>query len=110
MATYPLQGATHAGLQLAPATPANGDLAPTGPNNALLVVNPTGGTSITVAIPLPNVDGTQTVTARTVTIPAGTGAPWLIPLPSSVYGTGLTGALTYTGTLTNVTVYAIRLP
>jgi hypothetical protein len=70
------------------------------------VINPSGGTSITVAIPLPNVDGTQTVTARTVTIAAGQS--WLIPLPETVYGPGLTGALTYTGTLTSVTVYAVR--
>lgn len=108
MATYPLQGPSHAGAAITGATPANGDLAPTGSGIGLLVINPAAGTTITVAIPLPNVDGTQTVTSRTVSIAAG--ANWIIPLPDSVYGVGLTGALTYTGTLTGVLVSAVRIP
>lgn len=108
MATYALQGPAHGGAAITGVTPANGDLAPTGNGIGLLIINPSTGTAITVAIPIPNVDGTQAVTSRTVSI--GIGQNWIIPLPDSVYGAGLTGALTYTGTLTSVLVSAIRIP
>ena len=101
MATYTAQSPAHAGTQLTWQTPASGDLAPTGPANYLIVFN--GSVSpITVTMPFaPLVDG-QAITSRTYVVPASTlaaPAPWVIPLPSSVYGTGTT-VINYSATTT----------
>lgn len=106
LSVYKLQVSPHAGLALALVTPASGDLAPTAAGNGLLVINPSGGTSITVSLPLPASDG-QTVTPRVITIPAG--QTWLIPLPASVYGTANV-PVTYTGTLTSVLAGLMAIP
>jgi hypothetical protein len=63
--------------------------------------------SATVTIPIPNVDGTQAVTGRAVTIATATSQ--LIPLPSSVYGTGPV-TVTWSGTLTAAVVAVITIP
>ena len=102
MATYAVQTPAHAATALSVVTPVSGDLAPTGPANYLMVFNGQASGSITVTLPVPNVDGNLTVTSRTVTIAASTlAAPVLqpIPLPSTVYGTG-TVAVTYSSTTT----------
>jgi hypothetical protein len=101
MATYAVQTPVHAGTQYTWVTPVSGDLAPTGPANYLRVFNGSVS-SITVTLPVPNVDGTLTVASRVVTVPASTLAapnPVDIPLPPSVYGTG-TVAITYSATTT----------
>jgi hypothetical protein len=63
--------------------------------------------SANVTIPIPNVDATQTVTGRNVVI--STGTTQLIPLPSTVYGTGPV-TVTWAGTLTAATVAVITIP
>src|ERR1700683_3623942 len=88
MATYAIQGPAHAGAAVAMAAPGgtSGDFAPTGQGVGLLVQ--TTGTACTVSLPVaPTYDG-LVVTTRTVVCPT-TGLE-LIPLPSSVYGAGLT--------------------
>lgn len=104
MTTYTLQQPPHAGAQLTFSTPASGDQAPTGPGIGLLVINPSGGTTITVSLPPLTSDG-LTVGPRIVSILAG--ATWIIPLPSGVYGAAPV-TLTYTGTLTGVLVAAVN--
>lgn len=103
MATYPVQSPVHAGTQPTWTTPANGDLAPTGPANYLVVFNGSAS-SITVTLPIaPTYDGlTIAGSGRTVSVPASTlaaPAPVFIPLPSSVYGTGTT-VVNYSATTT----------
>ena len=101
MATYAVQSVSHAGTQPTWQTPASGDLAPTGPANYLIVFNG-GGSPITVTLPLSPTYDTLAVSSRTVTVPASTlaaPAPVLIPLPSSVYGTGTT-TVNYSSTTT----------
>ena len=102
MATYTTQSPVHAGTAPTWVTPAaSGDLAPTGPANYLVVFNGQASGSITVTLPVPNVDG-LTVTSRTVTVAASTlaaPAPSLIPLPSNVYGAG-TVSLTFSSVTT----------
>ena len=103
MATYAVQSPVHAGTQLTWVTPVSGDLAPPGPANYLIVFNGSAS-SITVTMPIaPTYDGmtiggsgrTYTVVASTLAAPA----PMVIPLPSSVYGTGTT-VINYSATAT----------
>ena len=105
-ATYVLQAPAHAGQQLAMVTPVSGDTIQPGQGIGLLVINPVGGTQITVQLTLLSEDS-LTGPVRTVTIPANTN--WLIPVPDAVYGTQPV-PLTYSGTLTNVLVAAVRIP
>lgn len=107
MTAYSVQSPAHAGLKLTSTTPTTGsvDTCPTGANIAMLITPPSSA-SATVSIPLPNVDG-QAVTARTVTI-ASTDTPWLVPMPSSVYGAGPV-TLTWSGTLTAALVYVVTV-
>ena len=104
MTALATQSPGHGGLQLSMTTPTTGavDTVPTGSNIALLIL--AGSGTATVALPYPNVDSTQTVTSRTITIASG-NTPWSVPLPSSVLGTGPI-TLTWGGTLTGVT-YAV---
>ena len=102
MTALATQAPGHAGLQLSPmTTPTTGavDTVPTGANISMLIL--AGSGTATVTIPIPNVDSTQAVTGRLVTIATG-NTPWMVPLPSSVYGTGPV-TLTWGGTLTGVT-------
>ena len=96
MTAYVVQSPPHAGATVTLAAPGGttGDTAPTGSGIALLVVN--GATVATLTLPVPSFDG-LTVTSRTVTLTAS--VPTIIPLPSSVYGTG-TVALTYSNVTT----------
>lgn len=105
MATYAIQSPPHAGAQLVPAVPASGDIAPCGSGLGLLVVNPAANGTVTVSLPMLAFDGV-TVGPRVVTVPQATS--WLIPLPSSVYGSQV--VLTYTGTLATVGVSVITSP
>ena len=105
MATYTVQNPAHTGAQLVPVVPANGDIVPCGPGIGLLVVNPAANGNVTVSLPMISFDGV-TVGPRVVTVPQAT--TWLIPLPSTVYGS--TATLTYTGTLGTVQVSAIATP
>lgn len=104
MTALATQSPGHAGLQLTMTTPTTGavDTVATGANISLLIL--AGSGSATVTIPIPNVDSTQAVTGRQVSIASG-NTPWSVPLPSSVYGTGPV-TLTWGGTLTGVT-YAV---
>jgi hypothetical protein len=113
MATYVLQTPTHAGSTITfVSPPASGDIAPTTatgqslPGSALLVVNPSGNGTVTVALAASITDDALTIGSRTVSIAQATS--WLIPLPASVYGPTVT--LTYTGTLTTVQVAVISSP
>jgi hypothetical protein len=99
MTAFTVQAPPHAGQQITMTLPTTGavDTVPTGPNIALLVTAPSSA-SMNVTLPIPNVDATQTVTGRNVVI-ATANTPWLIPLPSTVYGPGPI-TLTWAGTLT----------
>jgi hypothetical protein len=105
MATYTVQSPAHAGAQLTPSVPANGDIAPCGSGVSLLLVNPAANGTVTVSLPMLPFDGV-TVGPRIVTAPQGTS--WLVPLAPSVYGATVT--LTYTGTLGTVGVSVISTP
>ncbi len=97
MTTYAVQAPIHrpaGAITLAAPGGTTGDLAPTGAGLALMVVNGATPTTVSFAVP----DG-MTVTFPAITI-AATSA-YLIPLPSSVYGTG-TVAVTY-GNVTTLT-------
>jgi hypothetical protein len=105
MATYAIQTPPHAGAQITyTAPPASGDVAPTGSGIGLLVRSPSA--TITVSLPMLSFDGV-TVGPRVVTVTSG--QDWLIPLPSSVYGSPSV-ILTYSGTLTSVQVAVITTP
>jgi len=108
MTAFSVQAPGHGGAVITLTLPTTGsvDTVPTGPGIGLWVTGPSSA-SATVAIPLPNVDGTQAVTARSVTI--NTATSQLIPLPSSVYGTGPI-TLTWSGTLTASAVAVISIP
>ena len=108
MTAFSVQAPGHGGAVITLTLPTTGavDTVPTGPGIGLWVVGPSSA-SATVAIPIPNVDGTQAVTARSVTISTGTSQ--LIPLPSSVYGAGPI-TLTWSGTLTASAVAVISIP
>jgi hypothetical protein len=107
LTTYAVQAPPHAGAQLTFTNPpANADLAPTGTGIGLLVVNPSGGSTITISIPELADDG-LTVGPRVISIAAG--ATWLIPMTSQALAVG-NASLTYTGTLTGVLVAAITIP
>jgi len=108
MTAFTTQSPGHGGAVITLTAPTTGavDTVPTGPGIGLWVVGPSSA-SATVAIPLPNVDGTQTVTPRSTTIATATSQ--LIPLPSSVYGSGPV-TLTWSGTLTACVVAVISIP
>ena len=99
MTAFTVQAPGHAGVALTMTTPTTGavDTVPTGAGIALFVTPPSSA-SMNVTIPIPNVDGTQAVTGRNVVI-ATADKPWVIPLPSTVYGPGPI-TLTWAGTLT----------
>lgn len=88
MATYALQGPSHAGATISLQTPGGtiGDLAPTGQGIALFVQ--AGTTAVTVVLPVAPLYDNLPVANRAFTVPANQVA--LIPLPSSVYGVGTT--------------------
>ncbi len=105
MATYALQGPSHAGGTIALSTPVTGDLAPTGQGIALYVQAGTVATN-TITLPVtPTYDG-LVVTSRTFVVTAGQFA--LIPLPDSVYGVGTT-TVNYSN-VTTAQVASIRIP
>lgn len=108
MTAFAVQAPGHGGAALTLTAPTTGsvDTVPTGAGIGLLVVGPSSA-SANVTIPIPNVDGTQTVTGRNVVISTGTTA--LIPLPSTVYGTGPV-TVTWAGTLTACTCAVITIP
>jgi hypothetical protein len=104
MATYALQGPSHAGGTIATQTAASGDLCPTGQGVALFVIAGTAANTITLPV-VPTYDGLS-VTSRTFTLPANQYA--LIPVPDSVYGVGTT-VVNYANVLTAL-AGAIRIP
>ena len=108
MTAFAVQGPGHGGAVITLTAPTTGsvDTVPTGAGIGLWVVGPSSA-SATVAIPIPNVDATQAVTARSVTIATATSQ--LIPLPSTVYGTGPV-TVTWSGTLTAAVVAVITIP
>ena len=108
MTAFAVQAPGHGGAVITLTAPTTGsvDTVPTGAGIGLWVVGPSSA-SATVAIPIPNVDATQMVTARSVTIATATSQ--LIPLPSTVYGTGPI-TLTWSGTLTACTCAVITIP
>ncbi len=108
MTALAVQSPTHAGQQLSMTTPTTGavDTVPTGAGLGLLILAGSGSGNVT--IPIPNVDGTQAVAGRLVTIASG-NTPWSVPLPPSVYGAGPV-TLTWAGTLTGITYAVLMTP
>ena len=108
MTAFAVQAPGHGGAVITLTAPTTGsvDTVPTGAGIGLWVVGPSSA-SATVAIPIPAVDATQAVTPRSVTIATATSQ--LIPLPSTVYGTGPV-TLTWSGTLTACVVAVITIP
>jgi hypothetical protein len=108
MTAFAVQAPGHGGAVITLTAPTTGsvDTVPTGAGIGLWVVGPSSA-SATVAIPIPAVDATQAVTPRSVTIATATSQ--LIPLPSTVYGTGPI-TLTWSGTLTACVVAVITIP
>ena len=108
MTAFSVQAPGHGGAVITLTAPTTGavDTVPTGQGIGLWVVGPSSA-SANVTIPIPNVDGTQAVTGRNVVI--NTATSQLIPLPSSVYGTGPV-TLTWAGTLTACVVAVITIP
>lgn len=109
MTAFAVQGPPHAGMKFTMTIPTTGsvDTVPTGPGIGMLVLPPSSA-SMNVTIPIPNVDATQTVTGRNVVITAA-DTPWIIPLPSSVYGPGPV-TLTWAGTLTASSMAVVTIP
>jgi hypothetical protein len=116
---YTVQNPPHAGATLTVTAPAaSGNTAPCGNGVGLLVINPSGGTSITVTINVPAAithDGlgignaTPGSGGRAVTIASPGYA--LIPLVAGTYRDPDTGLATFavSGTLTNVLAAAISI-
>lgn len=102
MANYPIQSASHGGLPaLTMVTPVNGDTVQPTPSGFLIVECGASGAPVLTLTP-PTYDG-QAVGPRAITMAANN--TYLIPIPTSVYGTGLL-TLAWSGTLTTVTVAA----
>lgn len=108
MATYAVQGPTHAGATLTQSAPSatSGDLCPTGQGIGLLVNNASTSVALTVVLPVAPQYDNLGVTSRIVSVPASSIA--LIPTPSSVYGVAPT-PVNYS-TVASVTVAAINIP
>lgn len=118
MAAYTIQNPPHAGATLTTAAPAaSGNTAPCGNGVGLLVINPSGGTSITVnaAIPTANtydglpIAGSGSNGSRSLTVASpGYG---VLPLVASTLADPVTGLATFavTGTLTNVLCAVIAI-
>ena len=109
MTAFAVQAPGHAGAQMTMTAPTTGavDTVPTGQGIGMWITAPSSA-SATVVIPIPNVDGTQAVTGRTIVIATG-NTPWLVPLPSSVFGAGPV-TLTWSGTLTAMTMAVVTIP
>jgi hypothetical protein len=109
MTAFAVQAPGHAGQKITMVLPTTGavDTVPTGAGVGLLVTAPSSA-SMNVTIPIPNVDGTQAVAGRNVVVTAA-DTPWIIPLPSSVYGAGPV-TLTWAGTLTASGVAVVTIP
>lgn len=109
MATYAVQGPTHAGATVTTQAPGGtaGDLCPTGQGVALLVNNANATAAVTVVLPVGPTYDNLPVQSRTVIVPAASIG--LIPTPSSVYGASPT-SVTYVSIPTSVTVAAITIP
>ena len=118
MAAYTIQNPPHAGATLATTAPAaSGNTAPTGAGFGLLIINPSGGTSITVSAHIPAgitfdglpIAGSGSNGSRSLTVASpGYG---VLPLPAAVLGDPVTGLATFdvSGTLTNVLCAAIAI-
>jgi hypothetical protein len=106
MATYAVQSPPHAGAAVTLTAPGGttGDLAATGNGIGLLVSTGTAGTTVSLPI-APSYDGLTVATRTVVVAPSSLE---LIPLPSQVYGVGLT-SVNYS-TTTTVTVAEITIP
>jgi hypothetical protein len=111
MTAYNVQNPAHAGLTLTTAAPvATGNTTPCGNGVGLLVINPTGGTSVTVSAHVPaaitydglNIGGSGSNGSRTLTVASpGYG---ILPLVAATLMDPATGLATFdvSGTLTNV--------
>lgn len=111
MTAYTVQNPPHAGAALTTAAPvATGNTTPCGNGVGLLVINPSGGTSITVSAHVPAaithdglpIAGSGSNGSRTLTVPSpGYG---LLPLVAATLMDPATGLATFdvSGTLTNV--------
>lgn len=113
MTAYTVQNPPHAGATLAAVAPAaTNNTAPCGNGLGLLIINPTGGTSITVTMHVPAVitfDGLA-VPNRTLTVSAGV-QPAILPLVSADYLDPATGLCLFdvSGTLTTVLCAVIAI-
>lgn len=118
MTAYTVQSPPHAGATLTTAAPAaTGNTAPGGNGVGLLVINPTGGTSVTVSLHVPTAfthDGLPIAGAgpngsRTLTVASpGYG---VLPIVAATHVDPSTGLATFdvSGTLTNVLCAVIAI-
>lgn len=113
MTAYTTQNPPHAGATLTTAAPAaTNNTAPCGNGLGLLIINPTGGTSITVTMHVPaaiTFDG-LVIPNRTLTVAAGP-SPAILPLVAADYLDPATGLCLFdvSGTLTNVLCAVIAI-
>lgn len=115
MATYTVQGPSHAGGQITMSAPSGtaSDSCPTGDHFGLLVNN-VGSAAITVTIPLSVTYDGLAIASRTVSVPGTAAAAsalggWeMIPMPSSVYG--VAPQPVQFSTVSNVTCASVRIP
>ncbi|HMH92278.1 MAG TPA: hypothetical protein VK586_14480 [Streptosporangiaceae bacterium] len=118
MTAYTVQNPPHAGATLTAAAPAvSGNTAPCGNGVGLLIINPTGGTSITVNVAIPAaytfdglpIAGASVNGTRSLTVAAGP-APGILPLVANL-ADPVTGLATFavTGTLTSVVCSVIAI-
>jgi len=117
MAAYTIQNPSHAGATLTTAAPAaSGNTAPCGNGVGLLLINPSGGTSITVSVAIPTassfdglpVAGTAVNGTRSLTV----ASPGYGVLPLVGYlADPVTAVATFavSGTLTNVLAAVIAI-
>ena len=113
MTAYVIQNPPHAGAVLTAVAPAaTNNTAPCGNGLGLLIINPTGGTSITVTMHVPaiiNFDG-LVIPNRTLVVAAGV-QPAILPLVAADYLDPATGLCLFdvSGTLTTVLCAAIAI-
>jgi hypothetical protein len=118
MAAYTVQTPPHAGATLTTTAPAaSGNTTPCGNGVGLLLINPSGGTSITASVAIPAVithdglpiAGSGSNGSRSITVASpGYG---ILPLPAATLMDPATGLATFavSGTLTNVLAAVISL-
>jgi hypothetical protein len=113
MAALTAQVAPHAGLNpVAPTTGlggVSGHTAPCGAGLGLMLINGAASTClVTLHVPAATTFDGLSITNRTVTLPATSGAITIIPLPATTYADPVTGLCTFdlaAGTVSGAVVF-----